>query len=39
MEQFQPTYGDYPQMIEWILSQAAAELGESISCDTHNVVS
>ena len=39
MEQFQPTHGDYPQMIEWILSQAAAELGESISCDTHNVVS
>ena len=39
MEQFRPRHGDYPQMIERILIQAAAELGETLSIQTYDVVS
>ena len=39
MEQFRPRHGDYPQMIERILIKAAAELGETLSIQTYDVVS
>ena len=38
LAQFQPDHGDYPGMIELILSNAAGQLGQSLSCETYNVV-
>jgi len=38
MEQFQPRHGDYPQMIDAILTQAARKIDVDIVCDTYNVV-
>ena len=39
MEQFRSKYGDYPQMIERVLTMGAAKVGEKFSSHTFNVVS
>ena len=39
IEQFRSRHGDYPQMISKILKRAAAEIGETLSSKTYDVVS